>query len=837
MATFSTATQTTADLEANASLAKALSPYVSANRALINTAASEQARNWRAAANATSTFNNAINTGSASAYMRALVDLATAPLERTPASTDLLGKVSAITQQQQNLNKSPTNPDVATQLWQTLSGYDPGGAQAYGNVQELKRITGIQDDAAILALLKERNVDPVAYKSVEQTLNQAQIQTDAIDHQRALQGNLAYTQAQDLIAQHPRGVPEDVAQAWRDKNKGPLLEARTAVGMGALTKIVEQEANRPVELTGTAKDEYEFNQAMQKQLLAQTTTESDRDRAAKLINSPMFREWAQSNGFDIGHIEQPDPNKEYAPGELTTSGLYVPGRDDYKAVMLAQRQLSMDPNKWHPFMPKGAGIKGELKKYGALDVQLAPPSAAPAPAAAPEPPPAQELTDAAGWKYRLYNGEMSVIGGPAGSTTKATPENPLKLPSETARKALQEIFAANGFSAEEALTETEASLADSRAPAALPPTESATEPASEKVYGAIGRNFAGDPVGSRRLNGDLYLKDESTGKFYRAAQSETGVAGETITSAQGPNALKAFAEEVRARRASNVARRLEDKEDGAKAPLRAAAIGLAQTLTPERQTEAEKARAVEYNRQQEMERRAQNQALEDTAPRVTSRNIPSVTPAGIGMAPVEGALQAPGPSTSLLSAAQAEPLRQVAPAAPSLDAELLRRRQMYPNADTEAALARDAALFTKSMPRPEPAPYNPAAQAAYEQVLNETSVAPPPPPVSPPAAAPKAAPKPAQSSWRRGEPLSDREAKAREWLATPIVVAKPSVDYKNILQDDNVTIEPVKEPVPPQRKDQRGAILGQTPQYRDLLTVPTATSTNTPSPAMTQYTR
>lgn len=169
-------------------------------------------------------------------------------------------------------------------------------------------------------------------------------------------------------------------------------------------------------------------------------TESDRDRAAKIINGPKFREWASSNGFTIGSVQQPDPKSRYAAEELTTTGLYIPGRDDYDAVMLFQRQLSMDPTKPHPFMLKGSGIRGRTREYGYLDVQRGAPG-----------------------EIRLTAGE------------------------------------------------------------AMP---------SERVYGAFSPQFAGDPIGSQRLNRELYLKDEATGKFYRAeGQAEPTVSGKTVTSA------------------------------------------------------------------------------------------------------------------------------------------------------------------------------------------------------------------------------------------------------------------------------------------------------------------
>jgi len=785
MATFSTAKQTTADLEANASLAKALSPYATANRVLVQTAMTEQGKNWRAAVKAIETFNNAINTGSASTYMRALVDLAALPLEHAPAAADLLSNVEKVRQLQQNLGSAPTSPAIAAQIWQTLTVQNPGGAQAYGNVQELKRITGIQDDAAVLEMLKRNGTDTYAYGIVEQTLNQAKMQQAAIDHQRGLQGNLAVTSAQDLIAQYPDGVPEDVAQQWKDAQKGPLLSARSQVGMNNLLKIANEEANRKPELTGIAKDTYDFNVEMQKRLLEQSTTESDRDRAAAIINSPKFQEYARSNGFTIGTVTAPDPNKQYEKAELTTSGLYSPGRDDYKAIMLFQRQLSQDPNKWHPFMPQGAGTRGNLQEYGSINVQRAPPGATPTPAAAPEPPPAEEFK-VKEWTYRLYNGEVSVVGGPEGS--EATPKNPLKLPPETAKKAMMEYAVAHGMSATDAAAETESSLAASKAAA---PSEAAPgkAPETETVYGAFNKKFGADPIGSQRVSGKLYLKDASTGNFYLAPDQSTRAEGTTLTAGGGPNALKAFAEEVRARREANIARQGLSKEDGAKAPLRSAAIGLAQDLTPTQQTPAEEARAVEYNRQQEMSRRA----LEQVATEAPTSQREAVLRA-------QQALDTANANQGILDKefynGAGAPITSV-PHAPYTPQATL------PNAGAGSGVGRGVV----------PAPVTPRAEAMANRTEAKSEGTklggtPKTPPLSP-------------------ERQAIQQAKVEKFLANNpagVPLTTPPKDYKNILQDENVTIEPVKEPVPAQRKDQRGAILNQTPQYRDLVIVPTARS-------------
>ena len=826
MATFSTATRTTADLEANASLIKALSGYASANRALVNTAVSEQARTFRTLQKVIGDFNNANNTGSASGYMRAAVDLATAPLKNEPVDKQLANEVSTFLDA--HPNRFPSDPDMAKAIWQDAARkHLPDSVQAWGNVDYLRKQTGMEgrSDEEILAVVTDGSTDPRAADALRMMLDQARRQQQVIDLSKNLQADLK-PGVDVLLGRYGSvdNIPQAELEKWKREHQPELLRARTAFGMADIKALADAEANKEVVLTGTAKEAYDFNVEMQKRLTAQTTTESDRDRAAKIVNGAVFREWAQSNGFSIGRVEQPDPNTEYAPGELTTAGLYIPGRDDYKAVMLFQRQLGMDPDKAHPFMAKGAGIKGELKKYGALDVQLAPPGAAPASAAASEPPAAEEFTDAAGWTYRLYNGEVSVIGGPEGVDTAATPATPLKLLPKDAQKAVEEHLIKIGVPADAASAAATEGIAGSKTPAFAPAAaEPAAEPTSEKVYGAIGRNFAGDPVGSRRLNGQLYLKDESTGKFYRASEPETGVAGETITSAQGPNALKAFAEEVRARRASNIARRLEDKEGGAKAPLRTAAIGLAQTLTPERQTEAEKARAVEYNRQQEMGNKAADQVASEAPTTTEEERIRAQRAWYIANAP-QGILgrefdtgpNAYAPITSVPQAPVEPP-----PAPPT------------PPATTPVGIERRSGTGLLLPPGAMPTDRREPAVLDLPEVPNAGAGSGAGRGVVPASTTPRAE----AVSNRLKAQGSETEIKMRAGTekSRPLTDEQQATQEAKVRRDLAATAS--ANAAPPKQKDQRGVLLEQKPVFREMLTVPTAKSANAPSPAMTQYAR
>lgn len=821
MATFSTATQTTADLEANANLVKALSGYASANRALINTAVSEQARTFRTLQKIIGDFNNANNTGSASGYMRAAVDLATAPLKNEPVDQRLANDVSTFLDA--HPGRFASDPDMAKAIWQDAARkHLPDSVQAWGNVDYLRKQTGLEgkSDEEILAVVTDGSTDPRAADALRMMLDQARRQQQVIDMSKNLQADLKPS-VDVLLGRYGSvdNIPQAELEKWKREHQPELLRARTAFGMADIKALADAEANKEVVLTGTAKEAYDFNVEMQKRLTAQTTTESDRDRAAKIINGAVFREWAQSNGFSIGRVEQPDPNTEYAPGELTTAGLYIPGRDDYKAVMLFQRQLGMDPNKAHPFMPQGAGTRGNLQEYGSINVQLAPPGATPAPAAAPEPPPAEEFTDAAGWKYRLYNGEVSVIGGPPGTETEATPANPLKLPPETARKALSEWL--SDGTGTDVSADVEAALNDSKAAA---PSEAAPgkAPETETVYGAFNKKFGADPIGSQRVSGKLYLKDASTGNFYLAPDQSARAEGTTLTAGGGPNALKAFAEEVRARREANIARRGLSKEDGAKAPLRTAAIGLAQTLTPERQTEAEKARAVEYNRQQEMERRAQEQVATEapTTPQealLRAQNKWNTTNADQGyLGREDESATANVPITSIPSVSYAPNATvpnalagtgtgigstRVA-ATPQTD---MRTEREIVQAEKDRVAARTANISIKPQPSVPLSEERAKAQEANVRAWLAEN----------PAGAPIKAQPPKE---RPSPPLSPERAKAQE---------------ANVRRD----LAASANTAPPKPESQRQALLEQKPQYRDLLTVPTAKSTNTPSPATTQYAR
>lgn len=782
MATFSTATQTTADLEANASLIKALSGIVSANRALINTAVSEQARTFRTLQKVIGDFNNANNTGSASGYMRAAVDLATAPLKNEPVDKQLANEVSTFLDA--HPGRFASDADMAKAIWQDAARkHLPDSVQAWGNVDYLRKQTGMEgkSDEEILAVVTDGSTDPRATAALRMMLDQARRQQQVIDMSKNLQADLK-PGVDVLLGRHGSvdNIPQAELEKWKREHQPELLRARTAFGMADIKALADAEANKEVVLTGTAKEEYDRNVAIEERLLAQSTTESDRDRAAAIIKSPKFQEWARSNGFTLGTVTDPDPNKKYEKAELTTSGLYSPGRDDYKAIMLFQRQLSQDPNKWHPFMPQGAGTRGNLQEYGSINVQLAPPGATPAPAAAPEPPPAEEFTDAAGWKYRLYNGEVSVIGGPEGKETAATPANPLLLPPEDARKALSELLSGDAAEVEAALNDSKTAAPSEAAPGKAPETET--------VYGAFNKKFGADPIGSQRVSGKLYLKDASTGNFYLAPDQSARAEGTTLTAGGGPNALKAFAEEVRARREANIARRGLSKEDGAKAPLRSSAIGLAQDLTPTQQTPAEKARAVEYATQQEMERRALEQAATEapTSQREAVLRAQQAwntanAPQGIlgrefdggANAPISAVPRAPyTPESTLPNAKGSGAGKGVVPAPATPRAEAVSNR-------TEAK-----SEGTKLGGTPKTLPLTPKQQ-------------------------------------------DTQAANVRKFLAenpAGVPLTTPPKDYKNILEDENVTIKPVEEPVLPSRKDQRGAMLNQKPVYRDLVMVPTAKS-------------
>jgi hypothetical protein len=393
----------------------------------------------------------------------------------------------------------------------------------------------------------------------------------------------------------------------------------------------------------------------------------------------------------------------------------------------------------------------------------------------------------------------------------------------------------------------------------------AEEPETETVYGAFDKKFGADPIGSQRVSGKLYLKDATTGNFYLAPDQSARAEGTTLTAGGGPNAFKAFAEEVRARREANIARRGLSKEDGAKAPLRSAAIGLAQDLTPTRQTPAEEARAVEYSRQQEMERRAIEQVATE-APTSQREAVLRAQQAWDTANADQGFLgrEFYDGVDKPISAVPGAPYTPQA-TLPNIPAPVL-------PAAPKPALAADDGL---PMP-PARAFDKQAVQAAYEQDLAEKIVAPPfvadqrtqilnprdyirmgpetgrnmyidrkkvefdpnrivspresgsmraPTYTAPefsPAPTPAPAPVSPNPAPKKAEKSKPKEDDAR---AAPLA---PTLTPDQRARQERVVKEFYKMPLPDQRgtllKGQKGPTYGQTPAYRDSLNVPTASS-------------
>jgi hypothetical protein len=798
---FAEARSTTSDYSIYPSLFSALASIEAAQANLVNTAVKEQGSTTRAALKGMVDFDRAINTGTGAQWMRSLVDLTTAPLEKEPADPQLMMRVNMV--RQANPGKLPTDPAIARLIWEDVGqNFSPSGQQAYGNVQQLKQLTGMYDDEQIKKYLQDNATDSYSVQRAIDMLNQAKLQGEVVDIQRSAQAELL-PDLEVFLRQNPNlNAPEAQAAAeeWKKAHTSQLNALQSRLSPAVLQSAASQ-LNKPIELTGASKEAYDKLEADRQAMLAKTETPSERDQAAQLIASPMFQEWAKSNGLSVGHIEQPDPTKTYAEGQVTKGvGIYVPGPDDVRAVALAKKQAVMSPDKAHSFMMKAPA------QWGKINVPTTFPNAAPAPVAAAAPS-TEDFEGAGGFKYRRIGDKITLIGGPP-RKTNATPDKPVELPPESQLLAYAEYVAATRLRANDPMHQfTDAELVDiaketvgKELKAKAAPAQAPAKPGkarTEEVYGRITPMWAGDPIDSKRVNGRLYLYNKASDSYSRApGQGELNAPADITRERVRPFAQAV--EEYRNRRAANIARRAENLEPSQKYPFRTAGLNIAQTLTPTKQTAAEKARADEYAYQQEQARRQQETALEESMP----QGAPSVTPAGIGMQAEAPPLQARGPSTSRNAAAQAEPPRAVAAAPAPFDQRLLAKRRMYPDTEGDAQLAGEERKFSNAARRVEArTPLVPMlnvkdgisrtpetrakTQAAYDEIISEPT-------------------------------LPDKGRESRR-VMDAVSRAKAQSDYESVL---NEPASATKKSPP----SQRAAVLSSKAKKEDL-TVPTASTT------------
>jgi hypothetical protein len=767
---FAEARSTTSDYSIYPSLFSALASIEAAKANIVNTAVKEQGSTTRAALKGMVDFDRAINTGTGAQWMRSLVDLTTAPLEKEPADPQLMTRVNMVLLA--HPGKPATDPDIAHLIWEEVGRYfSPSGQQAYGNVQQLKQLTGMYDDEQIKQYLQTNATEGYPVGRVIDMLNQAKLQGEVVDIQRSAQAELL-PDLEVFLRQNPNlNAPEAQAAAeeWKKAHTSQLNALQSRLSPQVLQSAASQ-LNKPIELTGASKEAYDKLEADRQAMLAKTETPSERDQAAQLIASPMFQEWAKSNGLSVGHIEQPDPTKTYAEGQVTKGvGIYVPGPDDVRAVALAKKQAVMSPDKAHPFMMKAPA------QWGSINVSTTSPNAAPAPAPAAAPS-TEDFEGAGGFKYRRIGDKVMLIGGPGSA---ATPDAPIELKPETQVKAYSELVAARlranpafkdaaeediqAAAADSAGTELKAKAALARAPAA--PGKARTE----KVYGRITPMWAGDPIDSKRVNGQLYLYDKASDSYSRApGQGELNAPADITRERVRPFAQAV--EEYRNRRAANIARRAEDLDASQKYPFRTAGLNIAQTLTPTKQTAAEKARADEYAYAMEQSRRRQETAVDESMPQAPDYVPPSAVlakPAAAPPTPIVGYERNANP-----------PPPAPPPPPPPLDQRLLAKRRMYPDTEGDAQLRGEEKKFAAKAATLEPtaadislrkelaqpdvadkalAASRAKAQSDYESVLNE------------PAAATKKLP---SASSQRAAVLSSSAKK--EDLTVPTVSTAPA---------------------------------------------------------------
>lgn len=336
-------------------------------------ATQEQARTLRMSMESLTKYNNALNSGSAAAVVNALADLTIAAKVGTPRNDGLLQRVNA-TAYEKNPNAATTadgahTTNVNRDAWQSYLQQEvdaPGGnEQVRGNYDAMVYTYGepSSDMLSSDSTLAAKNT------KLRQTRNEQE--QYALKYQGMVDEALAPASAaaKELIAKSGGTVREDDA---RNFLKTTASAVRSSVGVADTLDYLQKHADTAVELTGTQKESYDAlaKQATEAEkirddLLAQANSESERDEVARILAEPKYQEWAEANGFDVGHVIPAEPGKKYNANTVTPSGIYVPGPDDHKALVFAQRQLDAGDGV-HPFLHNALG---QTPTYGRIEVK------------------------------------------------------------------------------------------------------------------------------------------------------------------------------------------------------------------------------------------------------------------------------------------------------------------------------------------------------------------------------------------------------------------------------------------------------------------------------------
>lgn len=530
---------------------------------LTRSSAEENGRNYRASVKAISDYVVAKNTGSAAAIVNSLADNV-GNLQRSMSRDDDVLKAVAAAAHLESLGAvvggDPTRNDANynNKAWETYAQQEknPG----------TKGVTTLNDyDNMVAAYGPRPKKLSAGFDSRDE--HALDVIEKAVGEERAfVNANQAWAEAavgaQAVVDAHAAAgtrVSEDEASRFlQNISKNIGSDADIARNL----KYAKDHADKADQLVGANKEAWDKLEEERKaevdirtRLLAAANPETERDQVARILAKPKFQAWAAANGFHVGHIEPADPNKTYNTGEVTTSGVYVEGPDDRKALLFADHQREATPGTWHPFLHNAVKTS---PVYGRIEVQR----------------PGLEKT-----ALQHPDGMYYSITDSAGEQHFLTPAQ---------RQQLLDAQAATPGAPPVAL---QASAEGPR-----------VDNTPEIVAGRFEAPKLSDPAGSVRVSGNLYVRN-AQGKLELAEDRNGHVSkpgmGEhtdvTVTGGGKERPLHELFRELKSRRDANVANRMGDQTAREEVPF-SLTNWLEQSLTPTYRTDAEKAAEVERQR-------------------------------------------------------------------------------------------------------------------------------------------------------------------------------------------------------------------------------------------------
>jgi len=741
---------------------------IKSNREIVGTAREQQSANWRAAVGAVGKWEAARRTGEGKAMIDALVDLTAMELADSPVDREMLRRVEEQVRLAQP-GVSPSAESFKRAMWQVYSEQNPAPE---ADPRTLGTFRAMQDkypwsDSYIT------DKDKVAWANYQRIVKQADIQAGEVERMEKVREQ-ARSMA-DYLARNPDAQPTEVQQYMKNL---PLLGDSAA--MQGIAAYAKKQANADPVLSKEEREQYEQNDALRKTLerkvIDDANTESERDRMARIIAKPKFQWWAKMNGFDVGTVSPKEEGKNYGPDVLTPVGEYTSGPDDMEAIKYAmgQRKRRGDQDMfWQHRRLPGTPTFGQVTvKYGTV-------------------PDAAYKGEGGTYKFIEENGQRTYLKPDEVEARQAALE-------QQAKKWVEEMKA-------EPTPENVARMLDGFAGKIQETTDAPPKDTTQVIRGQFMAPRAGDPEGSVRLKGypDPFMPDQIVGE------------PEVTSGGTERQTLARFASELAKRSAAN---REERQRETAPRPR---ADELAATLVPELDGKGDKNRREDVSYKREMNDRRDAEYAADIAdeqkrdPRAVLFDLDALKRPDLRQQENADAV-AESTGAAVRSGGRTERGKAADVAREAFNARMVAGITQAPPRVEAYDTSKDAAYDTSQMKRPVP-PVNPLAQRGAPPAGTNT---PAPAPTVPGARsagqvppAPDLGPKPTPP--RKTLTGQQREAVKPQRLGPP-AMEEPDFEFGDSSQDievegatrDTLVTPSASTTMPKKRGSQRAGLLG-----------------------------